>query len=100
MAQTADVTFEEATHCPKCKEPGKETMKTPTGKGIVHTYTCMNERCTWFETGWVIQVLPDGSIPLREKGEKQFNAYTAGQESMARGILQQVALETGTKYDG
>lgn len=72
------VTFEEASRCPKCNNIGTETAKHngPNGS-TVHTITCMNTVCIWFETGWIIQRNSDGTIPVREassRAPKQFPA--------------------------
>lgn len=101
MTKKANVTFEEASHCPKCGEAGKETVVTPNAQGKVHTIICQNERCKWYSTGWVVMVLKDGSIPLRDKEQpKQFEAFTASQENAAKSMLQRIAMETGVRYNG
>lgn len=95
-------TYEEAKRCPKCKEPGEVTASKPAGlQGTLETVSCMNERCKWFETGWVIQVMPDGTIPVRAQNQpKQFHSFTAGQEANAKAFLHRIAQETGTTYNG
>jgi hypothetical protein len=50
----------------------------------------MNSNCRWFETGWVVQVNPDGTVPERKPGEKEFPKLTPGAEAMARMSLEQV----------
>jgi hypothetical protein len=72
-------TLEEASRCPKCKEPGDIGARRPTAKpGFdVLGVTCQNEACKWFETGWLVQINPDGSIPEPApegtvRGDKQF----------------------------
>lgn len=60
----ADSTYEEATRCPKCSEPGKARLKQPQGGGIMlHHVYCENRRCEWYNTCWIIQVNKDGSVP-------------------------------------
>ena len=63
-------TYETATRCPKCDIPGEVRSKqaVPAGKDIrpgttAHIVYCLNERCTWNGTCWVVQVNPDGSVP-------------------------------------
>jgi len=65
-----DTTLEEARRCPKCNEPGADAgaMAAPRGQDVtrgatLRKYTCMNNRCRWFEEIWVVQVNPDGTIP-------------------------------------
>jgi hypothetical protein len=83
-------TYEEAKRCPKCKQPGRlKSVENPlvspedrTRFGIqrgakVETYVCINERCRWFETGWVVQLNPDGSIPDRTQALAKDKQYPA-----------------------
>lgn len=62
------VTFEEACHCPKCGNPGEERTATNLGRdhGQMHYIYCVSTLCPWFDTPWMIQTLPDGTIPIRE----------------------------------
>lgn len=61
-------TFEEANHCPKCETPGDERQTTQLGKGhgVMHYIWCVNPQCEWFDTPWMVQTLPDGSVPERK----------------------------------
>lgn len=88
-------TLEEATRCPKCDEPGAKTETRPADRGgKIYTYECRNERCRWFgDGGWIVQVNPDGTIPERKKGPKEFSPLTNWQESSARAALEQLELE-------
>jgi hypothetical protein len=83
-------TYEEAKRCPKCQQPGKlKSVESPSVSpedrvrfGIqrgakVETYICTNERCRWFETGWAVQLNPDGSIPDRTKSLAKDKQYPA-----------------------
>lgn len=63
-----DTTLEEAKRCPKCNEPGEETGSKPLrtsetrGARLLDVF-CRNSRCSWYNTPWVIQVNPDGTVP-------------------------------------
>lgn len=82
-------TIEEAERCPKCKVTGEHRNSTPGKNGAtVRSYYCMNSRCSWFETAWIVQVNADGSIPERSAGAKDFAALTPGQEAMARRVIE------------
>lgn len=72
----ATVDFEEARRCPRCDEPGEiittRNVKDNEGKPCkVHTLRCQNNRCSWFETDWIVQQLEDGTVPLREGYERK-----------------------------
>lgn len=67
------ITFEEARRCPKCDQPGQvqekeeRTIVANDGKrATVRVVRCMNKRCRWFDTDWIIQVNDDGTVPVRE----------------------------------
>jgi hypothetical protein len=90
-----DSTFDEARRCPACKEPGRRSYTQPQADGSkVETYMCDNARCEFSEVGWIIQVLPDGSVaPKRSQAElranKNFPLLTPGQEARARATLEE-----------
>ena len=74
-------TLEQAARCPKCDEAGDIGSRMHSNQpGIdVIGITCRNEACSWYETGWIVTVNPDGSIPDPApvgtvRGEKQFGA--------------------------
>lgn len=86
------ISLEEAQRCPRCSMPGEETqvMPHPERPRIkVHIVFCRNERCKWHNTSWVIQENPDGTIPVRKAGQKEFVPMSPGAESMARAYLEQ-----------
>ena len=61
-------TFEEASQCPKCKNPGmttNESKKRVIGRGTITFFQimCQTQLCPWYETVWIVQVNEDGSIP-------------------------------------
>jgi hypothetical protein len=60
-----DTTYEEARRCSRCGDPGrlvrKDRMQDRSGK--LHVLTCDNKRCRRYQTNWLIQVNPDGTIP-------------------------------------
>ncbi len=59
--------LEEARRCPSCNFPGELTAKEPRERGsIVYTWTCRNQRCRDVKRGWIMQVLGNNEIPLRE----------------------------------
>lgn len=84
MAESSEET---ARRCPKCKMPGEpvSVVPVPSKPGDkVHTMMCRNDRCTWFNTGWIYQVKADGTIPVRRPGPKQFEPLSAYAETVAR----------------
>lgn len=63
----AETTFEMAKKCPKCNKPG-EDRRTTLAKGMkpgttVHHIYCASVLCPWYNTPWMVQVNPDGSVP-------------------------------------
>jgi hypothetical protein len=58
-------TFEEARACPKCSVPGQvgRSRSIAKSRDQLVTITCVNERCTWYNTNWTVQRRPDGSVP-------------------------------------
>ena len=67
----AESELERRQRCSKCGESGEQEGIRPTQdftkKAI--TMICKNQRCVWFETGWVITVMLDGSLPAEEAPE-------------------------------
>lgn len=88
--------YEQATYCPKCGNKGvlRDTHPHPERPGAkVEVWACENELCIWGGTGWPVQVNPDGTIPERKAGPKQFEKLTPGQETMARDYLRRIQAE-------
>jgi hypothetical protein len=100
-------TFDEANHCPKCNEPGEVGSKRPSAKPGVSAIvcTCRNKRCKWFNTGWVIQINPNGTVPeARDRSQsdreprqyERVNSVLFNQRSRAmQEIASQAARQTG-----
>jgi len=66
--------YEEAQNCPKCSEHGQlgETRRNVKRQGDrVEAWYCRNERCTWNNTPWFVQINPDGTIPSYEESSKK-----------------------------
>lgn len=84
-------TIEEAIHCPRCQETGKEVKKYPSTRGsTIYVFHCQNEKCHWYGTGWTVQVNRDGSVPERTKGMKEFPALSVYDEAAAKRILDEL----------
>ena len=79
-------TFEEARKCPKCKVPMVEVGKSraTNGNGTVHVLECQMTLCSWFQERKIVQVMDDGTVPVRDRGDKEFPAMTPGQLSAGR----------------
>ena len=59
-------TYEEAKLCPKCEQPGEKTKEEAARRvpgARLHTIYCRNPQCKWYNTPYIIQVNPDGTIP-------------------------------------
>lgn len=99
-------TFEDAKKCPKCGQPGEDIGFKPGrsergGAVKVHTIMCRTQLCPWFNTGYLVQVNEDGSIPAAYSGTsgglKKFPKIS--QETASKiedNILRQLQAETQT----
>lgn len=82
-------TLEDATRCPKCSMPGDKRSSQSARRGsTVFVYACLNERCSWFDTTWLVQVNADGSIPERTAGPKEYEPLTEFEKAAARRYLE------------
>lgn len=94
-------TWDEASRCPKCKNPMKTQNKSKAinGEGHVYVLECANRVCLWFEETKLVQRLPNGEVPIRETREKEFPALTEGAKARARASIEQnqLLLEGKTK---
>jgi hypothetical protein len=95
------VSWEEASHCPKCGTPGKDMRQLPTvgkPKGtLTHFLYCYNERCVWFNTAWIVQTNPDGMVPKMQRqvrAPKQTPFDPAQAARVREALARQVELET------
>lgn len=84
------VTKAEASLCPRCKNPGKETFvrKVRESDTRLYTYTCETEVCPWFETGWAVQIDADGNVYERPRGERGMDKtfQPLSDDAMSRGM--------------
>lgn len=59
-------TLDEARICSRCSQNGdlgaRRPMPSKPGHSIIMCY-CRNEACSWYDTGWPIEVDPNGNIP-------------------------------------
>jgi len=66
------VSFEEVRICPRCKQTGRIDSERPRRDGSkIVTIFCEVRSCRWFNTSWIIQIMPDGSI-AEPKGHDKF----------------------------
>lgn len=99
--------YEDASRCPRCDIPGDHTSSTPAknsrGKPVsIHMFYCRNENCRWFNTSWIVQVNPDGTIPdpnsdrgvMHEKAFPKMPAISGDEERIIKAVERQVAQET------
>jgi hypothetical protein len=82
MSRSVETTLEEARRCPKCQQPGELARQTPAPRRLgvtpgarMHHYQCKNTRCKWYDDiVRIVQVNPDGSIPMPGRRDKAFPA--------------------------
>jgi hypothetical protein len=77
-------TFEEASECPKCHHPGKQVGAKPAGqgRGTLITLMCMTAVCPWFETTYVVQRKPDGTVPEPDTSRRLTRPIAAPTDAM------------------
>lgn len=84
--------LEDVRKCPKCGCPGEHVQTHTSDKDSkVYIYRCTNDRCKWFSTSWIVQVLKDGSIPERRKGDPEFPTMGPAARAVARHLLEEAA---------
>lgn len=93
-------TFEEAKVCPKCAKPGEDRMTKPAGRDLplgttIHMIYCNTELCPWYNTCWMVQVNPDGSIPPPKNHTMSPKLYSGfeGHNEEAERVLAYVKAE-------
>ena len=82
-------TWDEASKCPRdgAYTGIVKTRKTIPGQGQLVELQCPEDHCPFHETGWIVQVRPDGTIPDKaEVREKQF-PKTSSSETRRRAAL-------------
>jgi hypothetical protein len=95
-----ETTYEEAKRCPKCQTPGEDRRQTSAGEALpqgtkIHHIYCVNERCEWYNTPWMIQVNVDGSVPPPQdhRGKPKVYEGFEGHDQMARDIRAMIDSE-------
>jgi hypothetical protein len=93
-----EITVEEASKCPKCNQTGKLGNVEPSftddyGKRWdVVIYSCTNEQCNWFETGWPVSSDDRGVVFQREQGtrgqDKTFEPMSSDALAYGRRVLE------------
>lgn len=96
--ESTQTTFEEASRCPRCEQPGKEVKKMK-ALGVpgatVHTLMCMTTGCPWYKTTWLVQTNRDGSVPPPSNhfGSPKVYVGFEGHDQMARDIRAAIAAD-------
>lgn len=107
MTDSTQTTYEEATRCPKCSQPGNVRIKRsapnikPRG-AMVHTVYCENQLCLWYNTCWMVQVNADGSIPPPQDHTRSPKVYQGFEEhdQMARDIMNSMNRQVELEKEG
>ena len=94
------ISFEEASRCPKCKQPGELGTERPAAnKSTIHIIWCRNTICRWYNTNWIVQKLQDGTVPVRQREERRPKTFPkiirpSGHDDRVREILKRDADDT------
>jgi hypothetical protein len=107
MTDTSRTTFEEAKLCPKCGLPGEDRLsKSAKAPGLkpgttIHHIYCTSQTCPWYNTCWMVQVNPDGSVPppSNHKGEKKIYAGFEGHDDLAKQIQESLMAQREREID-
>lgn len=101
MGEPVETTLEEASRCPRCKEPGrfngeKALDRADSAGAKIKLFVCDNSRCKWHTTSWTVQVNANGTIPPPLlKRDKQFRKLPDDGGRTLRGLENQLSAETG-----
>jgi hypothetical protein len=83
-------TLDEASKCPRCKEPGEKYGEKASGRrgNKVLMYRCNNTTCPWGkdpdDMGWIVEVNDRGEIQERGATDKQFPVLPPNEEMERR----------------
>ena len=95
-------TFEEAKRCPKCGQPGEEGKWTrgPRGSKVWQIW-CRRELCPWYNTPWMVQVNPDGSVPPPQDHTHSPKVYEGfeNHDEIAKQIMETLELQQKLEVD-
>jgi sulfatase maturation enzyme AslB (radical SAM superfamily) len=102
--ESVQTTFEEASRCPKCKQPGKDvkTIRLPNNTKIPRGSTVHTIRCENCDFGvWLVQVNADGSVPPPQDHTGKPKQYVGfeGHDQQARDIMRQVRAGVQQEVD-
>lgn len=92
----SEVRLEDAQRCPKCEQVGELNIKRKNRDGSKSfEVTCHNDRCSWFNTKWVIDTNPDGSVPEPKLNRrKAYPEIPDRTEDVQRAVDAQLRVET------
>lgn len=99
---STDSIYEEAKRCPKCEQPGElvATNPHPNRRGAkVETFECMNVLCLRTSERWIVQINDDGTIPVRQKGPKDF-AIDQKALDYGKAVIERTKHEMGDSIEG
>jgi hypothetical protein len=89
-------TLEEAQRCPKCDKPGEidgTGTQIPGSRNKRLYIFCRNELCRWYDTSWVVDVKPDGSVPEPQIHRNPTFYQDPSADRLAREIEERLAAE-------
>jgi hypothetical protein len=84
-------TWDEARTCPKCGKYGAEVaVKSGPERSKIHVLKCETELCRWNGITWLVQVMSDGTIPVRKPGQKDFPVMPEWMQQRGRDIVREI----------
>lgn len=91
-------TFEKRTTCPKCKLPGDVALAiTHRDRAKTYSVTCMNDQCRWHTLNWLVDVNPDGSLPVVRPHVKAYPSIPDKTEQVQAALDAEIARSLRNK---
>ncbi len=71
------------------------TNRPMQGGSNMLTILCENKKCRWFNTPWVVQIMPDGTVAKPQGHDKFFREIPDRTEEVRAAIDRDLRRQTG-----
>lgn len=91
-------TLQEASYCPRCQKAGERSLhRAFRDNSKLYIIKCLNGDCSWYNTGWAVQVDSDGQVYEREIGprgmDKTFPTLSPDQLAYGQRLIEDIKGE-------